>query len=53
MDFEEHLGKDTDHQQGMKTLKFVGLCQPGDKLCHEPWRVEGRSGLEHNADLLP
>ena len=52
MYLQEHHDKHGDDQQGVQVLLVPLQPDPVDQLGHEPRRVEGRGGLEHDADLL-
>ncbi len=52
MDGEEDDDEAADEQQRMQGALAVGLCEPGDESLHLARGVEGRGGLEDDADLL-
>lgn len=52
MDGKEDNDEAADEQQRMEGTLAVGLDEPGDEGLHLARRVEGRGGLEDDADLF-
>ena len=50
VNLQKHHDTHGDDQQRMQTGRLALLIHPGHQLRHQAGRVEGRCGLEHNAD---